>query len=170
MVVTYSGLTVTKWMSHTDMVIILMMMPPHICKHIPNGTHHTHVTSLCWIIDHILYTYRNNMNVRAGFCVYTLTRTKVQQRDYIEEGLARASGRDGATAALLVVVIPHGWIKGILAFKLGRIVGSIWVIIGCNDKIQVSDRAFFFIPNDTACFLPNRIYINGICNTVSIWK
>ena len=46
-------------------------------------------------------------------------------------------------AALLVVVLPHGWIRGILAFKLGRVDGRIWVIIGYNDKIQGRDEAYF---------------------------
>ena len=90
-------------------------------------------------------------------------------RDYIGEGLARGIRCNGATTTLVVVVIPHGWIRGILAFKLGRIGGGISVIIGCNDKISGGTRRTL-IPKDTVCDLTNWIYINGMCNAVRIGK
>ena len=92
-----------------------------------------------------------------------------KQREYIEEELARGWRCNGATAALLVVVIPQGWIRGILPFKLGRIDGRIWAIFGISIKSKGGTR-HTLIPNDTACDLPNWIYIHSLCNTVSIWK
>ena len=96
----------------------------------------------------IRYKYK-----RSGYAVYNRvldvglrgTGPWRRQRDYIEEELARGWRRDGAIAALLVVVIPHGWVKGILAFKLVRIGGGITVITRCNDELQGSDRAWFLL-------------------------